>query len=242
MNKTRTEDLRWAKVGEARRGPKPALSLEKIVAAAIEIADDGGLEAVSMERVAQTFGYTTMSLYRYVPGKAELIELMIDAAIGVPPVSLSAQTPWRSAVEAWALALWAGLHERPWLLGATGSLRLMGPNELRWLEAGLSALVGTGLSVRERQACCLTVLAHVRGMAQFSVKRGASGGGLTTAAWERATRPLLSGRQADFPQVAELLSAENRQSGHDPLRFGLQCVLAGIEQLANRATVAEQLK
>ena len=68
--------------GRARGGPKPALSLERIVAAAVELADAGGLAALSMSRLAEKLGFTTMSLYRYVASKDDLLVLVLDAALG----------------------------------------------------------------------------------------------------------------------------------------------------------------
>jgi len=226
--KNKGSALLWGPPGRPRRGPKPALSVERIVEAAIGLADEGGLEAVSMERLAQRFGFTTMSLYRYVPGKPELLELMIDAGIGPGPVLHGAAADWRGRLESWARQLWAGLHRRPWILEATGKLRVMGPNELSWLEAGMGALSSTGLSVRERQGACLAVLAQVRGMAQFSVGRRGGPKELTSAQWEVVTRRLLVEREAEFPQVAELVSAAGRAQGLDALRFGLACILDGL--------------
>jgi AcrR family transcriptional regulator len=205
--------------------------VEAIVAAAVELADAGGLEAVSMERVAQHFGYTPMALYRYVPGKPELLELMIDQAVGRAPVPSGPPAQWRLRLAAWARNLWAGFHRRPWLLAATGQLRVMGPNELSWLETGMEVLGATGLSVRERQAACLTVVTQVRGLAQFSVQRLTSGGGLTPAGWEKATRKLLERREGEYPQLAQLLAPAQEAASIDVLRFGLSCVLEGIEQL-----------
>ena len=75
---TRSVELLWGQPERPNRGPKPGLSVERIVRVAIEIADAEGLPAVSMQRVASEFGFTTMSLYRYVPGKNELIDLMIE--------------------------------------------------------------------------------------------------------------------------------------------------------------------
>src|ERR1700750_3099854 len=76
----------WGVKTVTTKGPKPGLSLERIVAAAVRMADAEGLDAVSMNRVAKELGTGAMSLYRYVESKQELLALMIDAAIGeVPP-------------------------------------------------------------------------------------------------------------------------------------------------------------
>src|SRR5687767_14909734 len=94
----------WASRERPRRGPKPAMSVEAIVAAAITVADAEGLEAISMGRVAKELGYTTMSLYRYVSSKSVLLTLMLDTAIGGPPEVVPGEN-WRLALERWSWAM-----------------------------------------------------------------------------------------------------------------------------------------
>src|SRR5689334_22630148 len=93
-------DLLWGRGGRRSRGPKPVLSLEQIARAAVDIADGEGLAAVTMQRVADQFGFTAMSLYRYVPGRAELVGLMIDIATGVAPV-VDTSGGWQPALRTW---------------------------------------------------------------------------------------------------------------------------------------------
>src|SRR5215831_19509750 len=105
-SKKQTMDLLWAEKREASRGPKPALDLKQIASTAIAIADAEGLEAVSMQRVAQACGVATMALYRYVPGKAELIALMLDIGLGPSPNLDEAPGDWRARLEDWVRQLW----------------------------------------------------------------------------------------------------------------------------------------
>src|SRR5258707_1378038 len=95
----RTIELLWGERSEPRRGPKPSLSVEQIARAAGAVADAEGLEAVSMQRVAQECGVTTMALYRYVPGKAELIALMLDIGLGPAPHLDEVPGGWRPRLE-----------------------------------------------------------------------------------------------------------------------------------------------
>src|SRR3954447_20148804 len=97
-----TADFFWAPRPRPTRGPKPALTLDQITDAAIAIADAEGLAAVSMQRVAADLGFTKMSLYRYLPGKNELVAAMIERALQTPPAVTG---PWREALTAWATAL-----------------------------------------------------------------------------------------------------------------------------------------
>src|SRR6266496_4469960 len=105
--KVSSAELLWGQRERPSRGPKPGLSLDGIVRAAIKIADAEGLDAVSMQRVAAEFGFATMSLYRYVPGKSELIDLMIDTAIGPPPDLSVIPGGWRPKLTVWARHTWA---------------------------------------------------------------------------------------------------------------------------------------
>ncbi len=225
----RSVALLWHEPAERRRGPKPALSYERIVAVAVAIADAHGLEAVSMERVAGELGFTAMSLYRHVPGKRELVDLMIDVGLGPPPRLDGPARAWRKKLERWAQALWAVFHAHPWSLPATGRLRVMGPNELAWLEEGLRALAPTGLRPAERRAACLAVLSQVRGMAQFSVERQRGQKGLSAAQWRAATAELMHDHGERYPNLGAAL--DDRGPEPDPLQFGLGCVLDGVERL-----------
>src|ERR1700712_5698711 len=92
-----TAEFLWQERSKPTRGPKPALTLDQIADAAVAIADAEGLDAVSMQRVAADLGYTKMSLYRYLPGKAELVAAMVERALGGPP-SIAVDGEWRAGL------------------------------------------------------------------------------------------------------------------------------------------------
>ena len=108
----RTSDEQPARPATSRMGPKPALTLERIADAAVAIADAEGIDAISMQRVAAEFGYTKMSLYRYVTSKDELVAAMIDRAVEEPPRH-DAVTGWKPQLEAWTRLL-AATWQDPW--------------------------------------------------------------------------------------------------------------------------------
>src|SRR3954470_3132103 len=146
-----TVELLWGLRERPTRGPKPALSIERIAAAAVAVADAEGMAAVSMQRVASELDFTKMSLYRYVTGKDELIAAMIEAAVGEPPDLSEVPGGWRGRLEEYARRLWATWQRHPWLPGATvGQHRIMGPREVGWSEAAVGALDGTPLRGSER--------------------------------------------------------------------------------------------
>jgi AcrR family transcriptional regulator len=230
------KDLLWGSPEQPTRGPKPGLSVERIVQAAIKIADAEGIQAVSMQRVAAEFGFTTMSLYRYVPGKHELIDLMLDTAVGEPPDLGSVPGGWRPRLREWAHRTAAVFQRHPWFL-ATATGRTMGPNQLGWLECAVAALAGSGLTGEPLVESVLLVNGHVRSTAPFLVPGGAQGAG--TEAWAASLVDLMRTHRDRFPALNEAIDAgafgppvPGRPDG--TLDFGLDRIFDGIEALIAR--------
>ncbi|MFF8773030.1 TetR/AcrR family transcriptional regulator C-terminal domain-containing protein [Kitasatospora sp. NPDC015120] len=221
--------LLWGPPATPSRGPKPALSLARIAAAGIEIADAEGLGAVSMQKVAGLLDFTKMSLYRYVPGKAELVALMVETAIDEPPTALDA-LGWRERLIAWARQLEASFTRHPWLLDATVGPRVMGPRELGWLEGVVAALDGRRLTGPERMDAAVLLAGHVRGIAEQA--RAARPDSPPEAEFLAVLGPLVHRHADRFPALAAALTA---QDGHDrALDFGLERILDGLEALIER--------
>ena len=223
----------WGERPRATRGPKPGLDVGAIARAAVAIADAEGFAAVSMQRVASELGYTTMALYRHVPGKAALVERMIEGSLGPPPV-VDAGAGWRVSLEAWARGLWAVFHRHPWALAVSGSLRVMGPVELAWMDRALAAFAGTGLSAAERHRAFLAVLGQVHSATRFALPSGA-GERISGEQWSAATRALLREHGDGYPALQAAMAA-GAFAGPvtDGLAFGLCCVLDGIGVLIAR--------
>jgi AcrR family transcriptional regulator len=139
-------DLLWGRRGPGKRGPRPGLSADAIVDAAIRLADAEGLEGVSMARVAAELGFTTMSLYRYVTGKEELLQLMWNAsARGVEELVLEGDG-WRARLRMWAIVQREALDRHPWLTQMPMAAPPVAPNSLIFVERGLATMDGTGLA------------------------------------------------------------------------------------------------
>src|SRR6185436_5695845 len=126
-------------------GPKAAFTHDEVVQTAVEIADEEGLSAVTMNAVAARLGLTTMALYRYFPSKETLLDAIVDAGMGRPPRPAEPHGPWRDEVAHWARAKRAMLIARPWLAELPFVAAPHGPNWLMWLEALLDPLARTGL-------------------------------------------------------------------------------------------------
>ena len=228
-------DLLWGRRAPATRGPKANLSLDQIVTAALAVADAEGIEAVSMQAVADRLGYSKMSLYRHVTTKDALLAVMIDAAVGPPPDIGRVPGGWRRRLEAYARALWERWQRYPWLPGATIGGRVMGPNEVGWVEQAVRALDGTGLSGDERIDVVLLVSGHVRtthslassGTFPWTAERRLSPS-MTSLLWEEAER---------FPAILDAVgSAPTRPIRHVDDGLGLGCILDGLEITA-QATI-----
>lgn len=164
----RAVKLAWGLEKAGARGPKRGLSLERIVDAAVELAEEDGVGALSMARVAKRLGFTTMSLYRYVASKDELIDLISDRVIGPPPVFPDGLS-WRDGLRYWARAEYDQLmRHRWWLQLAVGASPPTGPNNIAWLDAGLGTLADTPLPPALRFQVVLNTSLYVIGRARFA--------------------------------------------------------------------------
>ncbi|WP_316525900.1 TetR/AcrR family transcriptional regulator [Kitasatospora brasiliensis] len=229
-----TVRLLWGPPAKPTRGPKPALSLERIAAAGVEIADAEGLGAVSMQKVAGLLDFTKMSLYRYVPGKAELVALMVESAVGEPPTAPEG-VGWRGQLTAWAHHLADSFARHPWLLDATVGPRVLGPKELAWLERVVAALDGHGLTGPERMDAAVLLTGHVRGIAAQSRHTGPAGN--PEAELLAALGTVIQEHADRFPAVAAAMADPG---GRDQaLEFGLERILDGLAALVARRADAD---
>ncbi|WP_020386133.1 TetR/AcrR family transcriptional regulator [Kribbella catacumbae] len=224
-------NLLWGDPPPPTRGPKPAMSLDAIAKAAIAVADRDGLDAVSMQRVAGELSFTKMALYRYVPGKAELVSLMTDLAMGVPPHH--PRQHWRKALMAWALDLYAAFEKHPWVLLSTVGRRALGPNELTWTECGVRALTDTGLNGGQQLDSVMTIVGHVRTVAQQSLTMPGGTTGATEKDITSAMIEVLNTQAERFPGLAAALQSMDGSESQG-LIFGLERILDGLEVLIKR--------
>ncbi|MGH8966710.1 MAG: TetR/AcrR family transcriptional regulator, partial [Actinomycetes bacterium] len=120
-------ELLWGTDQRPKRGPKPTLTREAIIAEAIRLADSEGLAGLSMQRLADRLGYTKMSLYRHIPGKAELTALMVETAIGAPPeLAAAGSARWRTGMHSWSLLMFDRYRRHPWAMELLAGTRPLG--------------------------------------------------------------------------------------------------------------------
>ena len=220
--------LLWSPAPTPKRGPQRGLNLTDIANAAITIADTDGLTAVTMQRVAEALGVTKMALYRYAPGKTELVALMTEVAIG-EPAALDPATDWRTQLHDWAHAMIDRFVRHPWSLATTTGIRAMGPNEIGWLEQALTALDGTRLDGSEKLDVAATLAGHARAIAQQHTPGASAEKGLETV-----FATVLRDHAARFPALTAALDSVATDGGQDQaFDFGLDRILDGIALLVD---------
>jgi AcrR family transcriptional regulator len=228
----------WGVRERPHKGPKPALSLPRIVDAAVRVADADGLGAVSMGRVARELGAAPMSLYRHVSAKEELLEAMVDAAWGDPPGPPVAGEGWRAGLARWAWALRAGARRHPWVVRIPlNGLPIM-PHEVAWFENALACLGGTGLAEARKASVILLLAGYVRNVAttEADIEAVIRASGQTPSQWmaayPRMLRDLTDPQR--FPALAVFLASGVFDVADDPddeFTFGLDRILDGVAAL-----------
>jgi AcrR family transcriptional regulator len=224
----RTMEMLWGQRTQPTRGPRPTLDLDRIAQAALDIADTEGLAAVSMQRVAGDLDVTKMALYRYVSSKTELLAAMIDLAVGSPPDLSHVEGGWRVRIEEWARQLSAAWRDHPWLPGTTMGRRVMGPNEVGWVESAVAALADTGLDGTEQMDSVLLMSGHIRNTQSTS-----SAGSFPWTADGRLSPTLaemFENQPERYPALTQAIAAAS-ESGRreDPREYGLRRILDGLE-------------
>lgn len=227
--------LLWRTREQPSRGRPPSLTVDQIVETAIEVADADGVDAISMRNIAERLGVRAMALYRYVPGKTELLNLMLDHVHAVDDTS---ETPsdWRTAAERYARRSWRRYLAHPWLLQLNWSRPVLGPHMVADYEAGLSALSGLGVTDVERVVVNQVVDGYVTGMARNFVQRQVApqASGLDDAEFWRRQAPALAKAFAagHYPTVAALPDEARATNWERDFEFGLQRILDGLDDYA----------
>jgi AcrR family transcriptional regulator len=252
----RSLELLWGVQPRPRRGPRPRLTVEEIVRTAVAIADAEGLEALSMRRIAESLGVAPMSIYTYVPGKSELLDLMLDRTFGELAPS-PAEGPdagdaageatgaewaagWRDRLERIARDHWDLYHAHPWLLQVATERPPMGPNLLDKYERELRAVDGVGLTDLEMDSVVALVTGFAASAARGSVNaaQAEQRTGMSDQQWWEATAPVLE-KLVDFsryPLGSRVGTVAGQEYGGavgpgHAFEFGLERVLDGIEAL-----------
>ena len=215
------------------RGHRPTLSQEEIVRTAVRVADAAGIEAVSMRHLAHQLHAGAMSLYWYMSGKEELLDLMVDEVYAEvdPPAGPSGD--WRADLRLSAGLLRRAIKRHPWFPAVAAGRPPLGPNALRSTEFGLAALEGVGLGVDAVLGTLGTVSDYVLGftLSEVAEQEAWRRAGLTEVQWRRLVSPYLQrvAESGDFPHFTRYVAEGDDSMGDDErFSFGLECLLDGI--------------
>ncbi|MGW2375004.1 TetR/AcrR family transcriptional regulator [Kitasatospora sp. NPDC001683] len=231
-DRDRSQVSLWERLDRPSPAPRTTLTPHRIAEAAVAIADTEGLDAVTMRRLATALGVAPMAAYRYVSGKDELIELMVDFVYGGLPLDTPADG-WRETMHALAVHLRAMSLAHPWITRAATPFSLS-PNQLAVPERAFAALAGHGLDPDTTMAIFRTVAIYVHGSSATEVAlqdlrraRGWSDGDETRAALAPRMSYLMgTGR---YPAYLQYLQQATRKDDPDwHFATGLDCVLDGI--------------
>ena len=229
----------WRLGAESRLGRPARLDVDRVVRAAVELADRDGLSGVTLPKVAESLGVTKMSLYRYVGSKGELLDLMADFAQGPVP-HIDADIAWRDGLRQWATASAETMLGHHWLSEVPVTGPPSGPNGIGWFDLGLRQLRHTGLSWGMKTDVILVLNGHVRSGLQlnqgFEERRRHTGADQVEVEREYGRNLAMLVEPQRFPDAAALFRSGMLQSlpdradgtlNHD-FHFGLELILDGI--------------
>lgn len=237
--------IAWGIQEEPQRGPSRGLSHQRIVEAAIDIADTDGLAAVTMQAVAKPLGFTTMSLYRYVSGKEELLWLVQDAALSVPE-KLPLPADWREALRVWAGVIREAYRAHPWALDIPrGPVSIMMPNTVRGANHGMAALKDLPLTNEEKIGVILVISQHVAASVKLERDLAHEGVVALPADGVQQLSQVITADQ--FPHLAPVMESGNYITEEVPVveptdnldpeyDLGLNLIIAGLESMQQRRT------
>jgi AcrR family transcriptional regulator len=218
------------------KGPRRTHDLDAVVAAAVALADEQGLPALTTRRVAERLGISTMSLYTYVADRAELLDLMLDAAyLGMPRTDTTG-LHWRERLGVLAAENRGMFEEHPWAAEVSTVRPSLGPGQTAKYEHELAAFDDTAADDVTRDACLTHLLVFVRACARDAADaRAIAAESGSDAAWWTAAAPLLERvlDPARYPRAVRVGTAAGEAAGsaHDPDRayaFGLDRLLDGL--------------
>ncbi|MCT9929546.1 TetR/AcrR family transcriptional regulator [Planotetraspora sp. A-T 1434] len=231
----KTRENLWMRPERPARGPKPSFSRSRLTEAAIQIADSEGLDAISMRRLATEIDAGTMSLYRYVSGKDDVIELMIDAVVAdYLPVDTALSGDWMTDLRALARHARQTMLRHPWLAPLAATRQQASPNRVRLLDTSLRMVDGLGLGVNEMLTIIGTVFAYVHGFVQSELADAEAlrRTGLDLMQWMTLQVPFLQSvvGSGQYPMVARMLTEGGQEYTDidDRFDYGLERLLEGI--------------
>jgi AcrR family transcriptional regulator len=220
---------------------RSGVTVPRIRDAALGVADRDGLEAVTLRRVADELGVGTMTLYSYVPGRPELVELMVDAMAAstyeghpLPPEYGDADATWRDRLRYLAWRNYDQTLEHPWLVDVPPGRPVLGPGVSKKYDLELTPLDGVGLSDLEMDLVLTSVLGLVAAAARLEIglRRNRAESRMTDHEWWAIAGPAMEKAMGDVSLPVGSRVGTSVGSAGEPrksLEFGLEALLRGID-------------
>lgn len=213
---------------------KEALSRDRVIAGAIALADDAGLEALTIRRLAEALGVKPMTIYHHVPSKDEIVDGMVEAVfseIDLPPEGID----WKAAIRARCVSARQALRRHPWAAPLMESRTSPGPANLRHHEAVLACLRRGGLSLPMTAHAYAILDSFVYGFAfeEATLPGGGAGDDFAGVA-EDIAGAFDAG---SYPHLVEFTTQHVFRPGYDfgdSFEFGLDLIIEGLEAAARR--------
>ncbi|MFD8546344.1 TetR/AcrR family transcriptional regulator [Streptomyces sp. NPDC059649] len=221
----------WMRPERPTTGRRPTYSRAQITQAAVRIADAEGLEAATMRRIAAEIGTGAMSLYRYVPSRDDLIELMADHLMGEIDITDIPSDDWRAALTGYANELRAMWLRHPWVATVHQSLPGLGPNQLLLIERVMGALDPL-VSIDENLRIMAMLNSHIEGSVreEITTAEEVRRSGLSESEWMARRSPRIhqlvsSGKYPIFTRIVTEAAHQPHLRRDDQFRNGLQHIL-----------------
>ena len=213
----------------SRPGARAPWSRPQLLRAAIELADERGIESLSMRKLSQELGGGTMSLYNHIANKDDLLDGMIDEIFD--EIELPAQQGWRGAMRDRAISMRTVLTRHPWAVGLMESRQAPGPATLRHHDAVIGCLLDAGFSIHLAAHAFAALDSYIYG---FALQEKSLAFGTPEETSELAKAFLLQFSTEQYPHLTRLTTEHVLQPGYDygdEFEFGLSLVLDGLERL-----------
>lgn len=207
---------------------RPPLSRERVLHAAVALADEVGLESLTMRRLGRHLGVEAMSLYKHVANKEEILDGIVDLVIGEIDLPL-AEADWRTTMKQRAISARHVLASHPWAIGMLESRSTMGPASLRYIDAVIGSLRAGGFSVGMAAHAFLLLDSYIYG---FVVQETSFPSGMSEDTAEPAGALLDALPTDQYPHLTEMAAEHAMGPGHnylDEFEFGLDLILEGLE-------------
>jgi AcrR family transcriptional regulator len=212
--------------------PRLPWTRTQIVRAAIDLADKGGIESLSMRKLSQSLGGAAMSLYNHVSDKDDLLDGMIDAMFSEVELPVG-EVDWKTSMRERAISMRTVMTRHSWAIGLMESRRTPGPATLRHHDAVIGCLRDAGFTIQLAAHAFSALDSYIYG---FALQERSLAFGTPEETSELAKAFLLQFPIKDYPRLAELTIEHVLQPGYDygdEFEFGLDLILDGLESLSH---------